>query len=249
MAYKRGYGERGYYRPRKGIKRKWRVGYRKPTGGQKRLRKFIRATLAAENEKKQASNIFAEEEATAAGVLTAQLTDVISGSNNNERVGNEVTGSHFDILLNLFNKTNNDLFVRVALIEQEGRGATVDIDPDTTMLLGPNGNVVSYNAATTIAENAAVMWQYDTKGSVNILREKVYKLGKYNSGNESSSRACKWIVPWTKRIRYASPSEQGALLQSKRVTLVLTAWSPAGGDQSTYTYAVDGCMKYYYRDS
>jgi len=160
-----------------------------------------------------------------------------------------VTSRYFDILLSLFNTTNSDLFVRLSLIELAGRGSTANVTKDLGLFRGPNGNVVTYEQAITVAANAAVMYPYDHKGSCIVLKEKTIKIGKNNGGSSTSSRTIKWKVPWSKKIRFVDPDHQGEFQQNKRVTIIATAWSPEGGEQATYTYEIDGIVKFYFKDT
>jgi len=225
---------------------RWESGVRQQA--KRNLVRLIKETTSKECERKQFSQSYASAEALASNIVPVQLTDIPVGTDNNTRVGNEVEGIYFDVLLSLFNTTNNDLFVRVALLELAGRGSTGNITKDSGIFRGPNGNVVTFEAATTIAANAGVMYEYD-KGSCTLLKEKVYKIGKNNGGSSTSSRTVKWRVPWSKKIRFVDPTHQGEFQQNKRVTLVVTAWSPAGSDQSTYTYDIDGICKFYFKDT
>lgn len=229
--------------PYYGLKGRYLDNYKKG------LAAFIKETAAKEHEKKQSIAIFTNDTQNAGEIVTKQLTDVTAGTDNLSRIGVEVTGSHFEILLNTFNKTNNDLFVRVSLLELHGRGGTVDIDSGTEIFQNPEGRVVDFVAATTEASHAAVMYPWDNKGSVKVLRERVLKIAKNNGGDAGSSRTIKWKIPWNKTIRYVSPEEQGALKQNRRVTLVVTAWAPNGGLQTDYEFTLDAVLKFYFKDS
>lgn len=211
--------------------------------------KLIKEVANKDVEKKQFSVLLNNTTENASTMAIADLCDVELGNDNNHRIGNEIVGTHFDVLLSLFNTTNNDLFVRVSLIELEGRGGTAEISTALGLFLDPNGNVTNYTTAVATAANAAVMYQWDTKSSCRVLKEKVYKVAKNNGGSSSSTRTLKWKVPWAKKVRFANPSQQGPGLQNRRVALVTTAWSPNGGSQSTYTYALDGILKFYFKDS
>lgn len=210
--------------------------------------KLVKETLATQNEKKQFAAIFNTAGGNAGSMYTSQLTDIETGNDNNHRIGNEVLGNKFDVLLTMYNKANSDMYVRVALLELDGIGATGNIDRLSDIFESPNGNATSYDNAVGIAANAAVMWPYYQKGAVKVLREKIVKLPKNNGGSSSSSRTIKWLVPWAKKIKYISPTQQGANAQNKRVTLVLTAWSPEGGTQTSYEYENDGLFRFYYQD-
>lgn len=225
----------------------------KGTDQRKGLEKFIRKTIQREKEKKQNFFTFASDPYNAADLVVAQLTDIATGTDNNSRIGNEITGAWFEILLNVYNKTNNDLFVRISLLQFDGLGGSGDLTKSTVCLLKPEGDAVDFQTATDTtlggAYHASVMYPWDTKGAVKILRERVLKIAKNNGGDSGSTRTIKWNIPWERTIRYVNSTDQGPLKQNHRVACVVTAWSPSGGPQATYTYALDGILKFYYKDN
>lgn len=190
----------------------------------------------------------------ASELIAAALTDIPQSLSSNGRIGIEVTGEYIDILANVLNTTANDLFVRFALVELAGRGGTEDISTTTGMFLDPDGLLTSHSLATAATTtfpgvpSAAIMYKYDP-ASVTLLKEKVVKVSKANSGNDSSSRTIRWKVPYPKKITYSANAVQGALIESRRVSLVVTAWSPTSTTQSTYTYVLNAQMQFYFKDS
>lgn len=210
---------------------------------------LVRDTLAKQSEKKQIAYTANKQEFDAGDYVVGQLTDVETGADNNHRVGNEILGSRFEGTITLANTTNNDLLVRVALLEQSGIGETGDLTGDSVILQSPLGNAVNLNDASGLMANATVMWPFNQQGAIKVLKQQVVKIPRMNDGAASNTRTLKWYVPWMKRIRYISPTQQGANAQNKRVSLLITAWSPNGGTQSSYTYTVDALMRFFYVDS
>lgn len=240
---------------------KRRPTYRKKTYNKKRkygtdLRKRARKNLVNtikdvinhDAEKKIFAESFAAVVSNASILGGSNLTDIETGTTSYNRIGNEVFGSRFEISLNLTNGTNNDLFVRVSLLEEAGRGGTVTIATDTGIYQNPLGQVTSFDGATLATPAGPVMWHYDTQGSIIALKDKVFKLPKNNGGSDGATKSFKWNVPWEKKIRFINETDQGQYNQSRRVTLTFAAWSPSGGTQSTYTYTVDGYARLYYKD-
>jgi len=215
----------------------------------KNLTKLIKEVVTNEAELKHNAASISTQSANASDLVFLPLTDVPSGTDNKGRIGVEITGDRFEITYNLYNKTNNDLFIRMALVEGAGRGATEDLSSTSGLYQDPDGNVVSFATAIGVAANASVMWKFDTPSSVKVLKEQVYRLPKFNSGNNGSSRLIKWKIPYKQKIRFVNPTQQGALMQSRRVHLLLTAWCPAGGTQSTYTYDMDANCIFYFKDT
>jgi len=184
----------------------------------------------------------------ASKIYTTELSDITQGITQNSRIGTEIVGKNFEVNLNVYNKTNNELFLRFTLIERAGRGATGDITDASGLYQDPAGSVNSYAGAVSVAQSAPIMWKYDTKGSVKVLKDKVISMPKNNGGNEGSTRSIKWNVPYDKKIRFVSDTVQGGSNQSRRVSLITTAWSPVSTTQATYTYQVDGWGKFNFKD-
>jgi len=243
----RTYRKRPTYRKRT-YSKKWNTGQTLRTRAKKNLVNTIKDVINQDAEKKIFAESFAAIASNAAAFGGSNLTDVTTGTASYNRIGNEILGSRFEISLNLYNKTNNDLFIRVSLLEEAGRGGTVTLAKTLGMYQNPLGQVTSYDGATTATASAAVMWPFDTQGSIIKLKDKVFKLPKNNGGDSGSTRSFKWNIPWEKKIRFINETEQGAYNQNRRVTLLFTAWSPSGGDQATYTYDVDGYSRFYYKD-
>lgn len=218
------------------------------TRARKNLITTIKNVINSDAEKKIYSESYAAVNSNAASLGGSNLTDVATGTNSYNRIGNEIVGNRFEISLNLFNKTNNDLFIRVSLLEESGRGGTATIGKGTGIYQNPLGQVTSYDGAVLATASGPVMWPYDGQGSVLVLKDKVFKLPKNNGGSNSATRSFKWNIPWEKKIRFINETNQGEYNQNKRVTMLFTAWSPSGGDQATYTYDIDGYSRFYYKD-
>jgi len=244
MAYKRTYKRR----PNQYRKKRYDAVLR--TRSRNNFKKLIKTVLNEEAELKCFSALFNGLAANAGTMYTTELTDVTQGITQNQRIGTEIIGKNFELTVNLYNKTNNELFIRLALLEEEARGATSTIDSASGIFLDPAGSVTSYSNSLTVTTdgNAPVMWKFDTKGSINVLKERLFILPKNNGGNEGSNKLVKWNVPYDKKIRFASDNVTGALNQSRRVSLVATAWAPVGGTQTTYTYQIDGWGKFNFKD-
>lgn len=247
MKYNKRYNKRPYYKPYNDLKKRLYLQSMR-SKFKKRLTKTIQEVVDRNVEKKIFASVYADTSVNASQMLTSQLTDVPIGTSANQRIGNEIVGDHFEILLNVYNTTNNDLFVRVSLLAEEARGATTDIDVTTGIYRTPNGDVTNLTTAVSSAPNAAIMWPYDTRGTVKVLKDKVLKIPKSNGGNEGSTKTIKWYVPYEKKITFVNQGSQGEFNQSKRVTLLCTAWSPASTTQSTYTYNVNGIMQFFFKD-
>lgn len=208
----------------------------------------IKDVINHDAEKKIFAESFVGVTGNAGTLGGSNLTDITTGTNSYNRIGNEVMGNRFEISLNLTNGTNNDLFVRVSLLEEAGRGGTATITKDLGIYQNPLGQVTNYDGATLATAAGPVMWPFDSQGSIIPLKDKVFKLPKNGTGIASSTRSFKWNIPWEKKIRFINETDQGAYNQNRRVSLLFTAWSPTGGTQTTYTYQVDGYCRLYYKD-
>jgi len=231
-------------------KRVWSSELRKRA--KKNLTKSIKEVLTKVAEAKCQSAVFNGGVLNASQMQTTQLTDISQGITQNQRIGAEIIGNNFQLYYNVYNKTNNELYVRVTLIEEDTRGSTGGIDTTSSIYRDPAGNVTSYTSAISVAQNAPVMWQYD-KSSVKVLKDQILYVPRNSGGNDGSNRKIYWNIPWHNKIRWAndgvpSSTVSGAYNQSKRVCLLTTAWAPVGGTQSTYTYDVDGWVKFNFKD-
>jgi hypothetical protein len=213
----------------------------------KNLERTIKEVLTKEAEAKCFAANFASLAGNAAEMYVTQLSDIEQGITQNQRIGAEVIGNNFELLLNIYNKTNNELFVRFAVLEEIGRGGTVTISDTTGLFRDPPGNVTSFTNITSVAENGHVMWPFD-KSTVKVLKEKVLLIPKNNGGSDGATRTIKWYIPYKEKIRWVSDTATGPANQNRRIQLVATAWAPVGGTQTTYTYQVDGWGKFNFKD-